>query len=64
VAEMAVKGYDLVRPRRYDSEKEKSYSPRPHKCGLDVSLAKNLFLPIHNVFDSVKLMLTEEPHAN
>jgi len=64
VAERAVKGYDLVRPRQYDSEKEKSYSPRPHKCGLDVSLAKNLFLPIHNVFDSVKLMLTEEPHAN
>ena len=64
VAKMAIGEYGAVRPRQYNSEVEKSYSPRPHKCGLDVSLAKSLFLPIYNVFDSVKLMLAEEPHAN
>jgi len=64
VAEMAVGNRELVRARQYNADTEKSYSPRPHKCGLDVSLAKSLLLPIYNVYDSVKLMLAEEPHAN
>jgi len=64
VADMVVGSINAVRPRQYNPDTEKAYSPRPQKCGFDVSLAKSLLLPTPNVHDSVKLMLSEKPHAN
>ena len=61
VSDGAIGHHDLVVPRENE---DSGRSPRPKRCGLNVSLARKMFIPIPTPGDSVNKMLLEKPHAN